>query len=80
MNNKIGNNITNFSDNIYENIIASILLQTIKDLVCIYEGRRVIGDTAESIESWLFFAYNSNIIHTNPEYIIRKCKALAKGE
>lgn len=78
MNNKIGNNVMGMSDNNYENLISSVLLQTIKDLVHIYEGGRIIGDTAESIESWLFFAYNSNIIHTNPEYIIRKCKKLAK--
>lgn len=77
MNNKIGNNVMDVSDNIYENIIASILLQTIKDLVHIYEGGRIIGDTAESIESWLRFAHNSGIIHTNPEYIIRKCRKLA---
>ena len=77
MNNKIGNNVMDVSGNIYENIIASILLQTIKDLVYVYEGGKILNDDAQSIESWLRFAYNSGLITTNPEYIIRKCKTMA---
>lgn len=78
MNNKIGNNVTDITDNIYENIITAILLQTIKDLVYLYEGGKIKGDSPNSLEKWFKDAYKYNLITTNPEYIIRKCKSIAK--
>ena len=58
----------------YEKLCKAILKVTIQDLIDIYSGETVTGETEYTLITWLINAYRYGLIDSNPYKIINLCR------